>query len=182
MAYIDNIPAAEESVAAVMRRYPAQAVPLTQLTEEVMRQGQCAFSAADRELIAAYASGVNNCTYCFNTHRATAEAFGVDETLLTAMVEDLESAPVREPLKPVLRYVRKLTLSPSKVVEADVDAVLEAGWSENDFHYIVMVCALFNMYNRIMDGYGVRNTAEFRHSRGAVLATRGYGVVTEGLK
>jgi hypothetical protein len=34
----------------------------------------------------------------------------------------------------------------------------------------------------MMDGYGVENTAEFRKSRGKVLAENGYRVVTDALK
>ncbi len=37
-----------------------------------------------------------------------------------------------------------------------------------------MIGAMFNMMNRIMDGYGITNTAEFRLSRGRVLAESGY--------
>lgn len=164
-----------------MRRFPDQAIPMTELTEVVMRTGECAFSSSQRELIAAYASGTNSCTYCFNTHKATAEAFGVNAGLLEAMLTDLDSSPVDEPLKPVLRYVEKLTKTPSKIVQSDVDAILEAGWDETTFHYVVMICGLFNFYNRVMDGYGVRNSADFRDSRGKALATEGYGVVTRAL-
>lgn len=182
MAHIDSIPSSEESVTAVMKRYPEQAIPLTQLTDIVMRSGDCSFTPKQRELIAAYASGKNDCTYCYNTHKATAEAFGVPEKLLDKLLTDLDGSDVDEKLKPVLRFVGKLTEAPSKVVQADVSSVLDAGWSENDFHYAVMICGLFNFYNRLMDGYGVRNTAEFRQSRGAALADRGYGVVTDALK
>lgn len=183
MAFVNSIPAAEESVSAVMKRYPAQAVPLTELTDIIMRSGRCAFSARQRELIAAFASGTNRCTYCFETHRATAEAFGVDEGLLGAMLADLEASPVEERLKPVLRYVEKLTRTPSRMVKADADAVFAAGWDENDFHFAVMICGLFNFYNRLIDGYGVENSAEFRLERGRALAEpKGYGVVTDALK
>ncbi len=183
MAFLKSIPATEESVSAVMKRYPAQAVPLTALTEIVMRTGECRFSAQQRELIAAFASGTNACTYCFETHTATAEAFGVDQGLLRALLDDIDLSPVDDALKPVLRYVRKLTQTPSRIVQADVDAIINAGWDENDFHYAVMICGLFNFYNRLMDGYGVRNTAEFRSTRGRALAEpKGYGVVTDALR
>ena len=181
MAFVKSIPGADESVTEVMKRYPDQAVPLTQLTQIIMRSGECGFSTQQRELIAAFASGTNDCTYCFNTHKATAEAFGIDEGLLGTMLDDLDGSPVEEKLKPVLRYVQKLTRSPSRMVQADVDAIFEAGWDEDCFHYAVMICGLFNFYNRLMDGYGVRNTAEFRLSRGRMLAERGYGVVTDAL-
>ena len=174
MAFVKSIPTEEESVAAVMRRYPGQAMPMMQFSEQLLRTGECDFTHEERELIGAYASGVNNCTYCYNTHKATAEAFGIEEGLLDSMVNDLETAAVDEKLKPVLRYVRKLTEMPSKMVQADADAIFDAGWDENCFHYAVMICAMFNMMNRIMDGYGVTNTADFRLERGRMLVETGY--------
>jgi hypothetical protein len=98
------------------------------------------------------------------------------------MLTDLDTSGVDEQMKPVLRFVGKLTESPSKIVQADVDAIFDAGWKEDSFHFTVMICGLFNFYNRLMDGYGVRNTAEFRQSRGAALADRGYTIVTDTLE
>ena len=177
MSFVESISESEESVSAVLKRYPKQGIPLTELTEIIMRMGPCQFSSEERELIAAFVSGTNACTFCFNTHKATAEAFGVEEGLLKQLLEDMDSSPVDDKLKPVLRYVKKLTESPSKMIQADADAIFDAGWDEDSFHFTVMICALFNMYNRIMDGYGVKNTAEFRQSRGAMLAETGYGFV-----
>lgn len=175
MSFIKSLPESEESVSAVMKRFPEQGVQLFGLAKVIMRTGDCQFSSLDRELIAAFASGTNACTYCYDTHRATAEAFGVDEGLLQKLLDDVDSSPVDDKLKPVLRYVKKLTETPSRMVQADVDAVFEAGWDEDTFHFMVMICALFNMMNRIMDGYGVRNSEEFRLSRGVELMRDGYG-------
>ena len=181
MAFLKSIPESEESVAAVLRRYPNQAKLITELAEDLMRSGDCAFTSAQRELIGAYTSGTNACTYCYDTHKATAEAFGVDEKLLQSMLDDLDSSQVEEKLKPVLRYVKKLTESPSRMVQADVDAIFDAGWGEDEFHYAVMICALFNFMNRMIDGYGVENTAEGRQVRGKMLVDTGYRVVTDAL-
>lgn len=174
MAFVKSIPESDEGVSTVMARYPQQSAPLFQLAETLMHSGDCAFTREQRELIATYASGVNNCTYCFDTHKATAEALGVDEGLLDAMVNDLAGSPVDEDLKPVLRYVKKLTETPAKVSQSDADEIFSAGWDEKCFHYAVMICALFNMMNRIMEGYGITNTAEYRASRGRMLAEQGY--------
>ena len=182
MAFVASVPAAEESVGAVMRRYPDQAIPLMEMTEVVMRTGRCAFSLEERELIAAFASGTNACTFCYNTHKATAESFGVDEGLLESLLTDIDGSPVADKIKPVLRYVKKLTETPSRIVQADADAIFDAGWDEDSFHFTVMICALFNMYNRIMDGYGIRNTAEFRQERGALLAQQGYAWMIDMIK
>lgn len=182
MSFVKSVPEAEESVAAVMRRYPAMAMPMMEFSDVILRSGECAFTHEERELIGAFASGLNNCTYCYNTHKATAEAFGVDEGLLDSMVADLESADVDEKMKPVLMFVRKLTRTPSKMIQADADAIFVAGWDEDCFHYAVMICAMFNMMNRIMDGYGVENTAEFRLERGRALAEVGYKPVAEKMR
>ena len=141
MAFVKSIPKSEEGVSTVMARYPEQSAPLFQLAETLMHSGDCAFSREQRELIATYASGVNNSTYCYNTHKATAEALGADEGLLDAMVSDLASSPVDEDLKPVLRYVKKLTETPAKMSQADADEIFTAGWDEKCFHYTVMIGA-----------------------------------------
>jgi uncharacterized peroxidase-related enzyme len=182
MAFVKSVPEAEESVAAVLRRYPQQAILVTDLADVIMRSGDCAFTSEERELIAAYTSGTNDCTYCYGTHKATAEAFGVDGNLLEGMLSDLDGSAVDEKLKPVLRYVKKLTETPSRMVQADADAIFDAGWDEDCFHYTVMICGLFNLMNRMMDGYGVKNTAEGRLMRGRMLVDTGYRVVTDALK
>ncbi|HEY2960400.1 MAG TPA: carboxymuconolactone decarboxylase family protein [Actinomycetota bacterium] len=62
------------------------------------------FSVAERELIAAYVSGLNACDYCHCVHSATAQAFGLDEGLVAALL-DVDAAPIDARMRPVLRYV-----------------------------------------------------------------------------
>jgi hypothetical protein len=68
------------------------------------------------------------------------------------------------------------------MTQADADAIFDAGWNEDSFHYAVMICGLFNFYNRLMDGYGVENTADFRMMAGRMLADKGYGFVTDAMR
>ena len=72
-----------------------------------------------------------------------------------------------------------VTETPSRMVQADVDAIFNAGCDEDCFHYTVMICGLFNLMNRMMDGYGVKNTAEGRLINGRKLVDTGYRVVTD---
>lgn len=179
MSFIPRIPEDEGSVAAILGPYPDIAMPVCMLTEHVMRSGDCPFTVAERELIAAFVSGVNACTYCAGTHEATAEALGVDPTLFSALLDDIDTADVDENLKPVLKYVKKLTLTPTRMIQADADAIFSAGWNENAFHFTVMICGMFNMYNRLLEGYGIKNTHEFRQTAGRGLAESGYMHVAE---
>ena len=93
------------------RAHPATCKPLGELTEAAMR-GPSPFTQAQRELIAAYVSGLNACVYCHGTHVGVAEACGVAPDLIEASLIDIETAPLEPRMKPILRYARKLTLTP----------------------------------------------------------------------
>ena len=55
----------------------------------------------------------------------------------------------------MLEYVEKLTLTPSSMIEADVQKLRDAGWSDRDVLDIVHVCAYFNFRVRVVDGLGL---------------------------
>ena len=122
---------------------------------EALMRGPGPLSVAERELIAAYTSGTNACSYCFHDHTMAAEHFGIDAGLLEALMDNVDAAPVAEKMKPLLRYVGKLTATPSKLTQADADAVFAAGWSEFEFHLAILVSARFNCINRLVQGHGI---------------------------
>ncbi|MGQ0841199.1 carboxymuconolactone decarboxylase family protein [Actinokineospora sp.] len=176
MPYLKSLPA-DAVLLQVFRTYPETAKPLIDYHELVMR-GSSPFTLAERELIAAYVSGVNACDYCHGVHTATAEAFGVPPGLLAAAVADLDTAPIDDKLKAVLRYVGTLTRTPSRVTAADAQAVFDAGWDEKALHDAVLVCALFNFMNRMVDGLGVRADASYFATSGTRLHDIGYSGLT----
>lgn len=131
-------------------------------------------TARDKELIAAFVSGLNACQYCYGVHKETAKAYGVDESLIEAMVADLDQAPVDAKLKPILEYARILTLTPAKALQRHVDAVFAAGWTERDLHDAILTVCLFNFMNRLLDGHGVTGSADVYAARGQGLRDTGY--------
>lgn len=172
MSYLKSLPA-DAALLQVFQQYPDTARPLLDYHELVMR-GPSPFTAAERELISAYVSGVNACGYCHGVHTATAEAFGVAPGLLADALADLDSAAVDERLKPVLRYVDKLTRTPSTMTAADADAVYAAGWDDRALHDAVLVCALFNFMNRMVEGLGISAEASYHTTSGRRLRELGY--------
>ncbi|MGW5717629.1 carboxymuconolactone decarboxylase family protein [Amycolatopsis sp. NPDC003865] len=172
MSYLRSLPA-ETTLLQVFQANPDPARHLLDLHEVLMR-GESPFSAGERELIAAYVSGVNSCRYCHGIHTITAEAFGVPEGLLAAAVADLDSAPVDDKLRPVLAYVGKLTRTPSRMTEDDAEAVFAAGWDERALHDAVLVCALFNFMNRMVEGLGIRADEAYATTSGLRLKEGGY--------
>ncbi len=148
--------------------YPKRSAIILHLTEDVMR-GDSAFSIAERELIFAYGSAVNACNFCADSHIAVANVFGLDEALLGQLLIDIDETSVDEGLKPVLKYIKKLTETPSRMTEADVQAIYAAGWNEKAFFDVVSICALHNLLNRVVDGCGIDVSSEEAKSTAAEL-------------
>lgn len=148
-------------------------VALVHYHTAVMRQDS-ELSVKDRELIAAYVSGLNSCQYCHGVHSVTAQSFGVAEGLLNSLLDDIDGAAIEERLKPVLHYARQLTLEPSKTSERQVEAVLKVGWSEQALHDLVNVVCLFNFMNRLVEGHGVKGETSLYDERGKALQEKGY--------
>jgi uncharacterized peroxidase-related enzyme len=162
----------------VYRAYQETCRPLGVLTEAAMR-GPSPFTQGQRELIAAYVSGLNACTYCHGTHLGVAEACGVAPDLITASLADVETAPLEPRMKPILRYARKLTLSPARMTEADAAAVYDAGWGDDALYSAVLVTALFNFYNRLVDGVGLDLPDGHIPEAAKRLSTKGYDVFAQ---
>jgi uncharacterized peroxidase-related enzyme len=139
----------------VFKTFPATVRPLLEY-HEILLRGPSPLSAAERELLAAYVSGLNGCTYCHGVHTATTEALGTEEGLVARLLEEgVARAGVDPKLAPLLHYVEKLTRMPDSLTITDAEAVYAAGWDEQALHDAVSVCALFNFMNRFVEGLGI---------------------------
>lgn len=138
-------------IGTVFRERPVKYMMLLAHAQEILREPSH-LSAADREVIAAYTSKLNGCRYCCGSHSAFAASLGASEADLT-MVDSGDIEHHR--LAALLAYVKKLTLAPSTVSNADKEAVHTAGFSEDELKDAIAVCAAFNLYNRIVEGHGI---------------------------
>lgn len=140
---------------SVFKRFPHSAAPLLEYHDRILRDPS-PLTVAERELIAAYVSGLNACTFCHGSHIIAASAFGIDEALFEGLMDDLETSQIEAKFKPVLAYVGKLTTMPARVTALDAKSVYDAGWNEQALFDAISVCALFNLMNRIVEGTGTR--------------------------
>lgn len=166
----------------VFVKYPARAVLMLDLIDDILR-GESPLTTAEREMLFAYGSAQNRCDFCYESHRPVAAAFGIDENLFDDIINDIETAGVDEKLKPLLRYVKKLTLTPSRMTQADVDAIFDAGWDEQTFVDVVSICAVQNYFNRFVDGIGIDvDNATARKTGAELLPTIGYRGLADRLR
>ncbi|MEQ4299851.1 alkylhydroperoxidase AhpD family core domain-containing protein [Plantactinospora sp. B6F1] len=140
---------------------------------EAMR-GPSAWTVADRELMAAYVSKVHESAFCIAAHTATARQAYQDGPLVAAVLADVESAPVPEPLRATLRMLGKLTAE-GKLGAEDVREVLSAGVSRQQVKDALAVCVAFNTTARLADAFGFEVLSPEGFEAGArYLLKRGY--------
>ncbi len=121
---------------------------------QALMNGPSPLTPGEREMIAAYVVGLANCRYAYGAHSEVAYAWGIEDGLIDKLLDDLDSAPIEDRFKPLLAFVRKLTLTPSEMKQADADAVFAAGWDEKGLHDAIAVCARMCFMGRIVEGHG----------------------------
>jgi len=172
MAYLPSLPEGA-TLLDVFKAFPETNRPLIEFHEVLMR-GPSPFSEGERELIAAYVSGLNRCEYCRGVHTATTELLGTPDGTVAGLLEGIDTAAVPARLKPVLSLAQKLTRAPDSVTNRDAEAVFAEGWNELALYHAVAVTALFNYMNRLVEGLGIELEAAYVEPASRRLAKRGY--------
>lgn len=121
-------------------------------THAAMR-GPSEWSVADRELMAAYVSKVNDSAFCIGAHSATARRAYADEAKVRAVLDEPDSASIDAGLRATLLLLGKLTRD-GEVDADDVRKVLSVGVSPQQVEDALAVCAAFNTTNRLADAFG----------------------------
>jgi len=173
MPFLPSI-GAEDKVPHVLAKFnTGTGRPLIDYHEALLR-GDSPFTVAERETMAAYVSGINACRYCHGAHTAAAAQFGVSEALIADLVVDPSRTAMAPNMLPVLGYLRKLTLTPTKMTQADADAVYAAGWSERALYDAVQICCLYNFMNRFVEGLGLTPIPDQFALEGKMIKEGGY--------
>lgn len=142
-------------------------------THAAMR-GPSAWSVADRELMAAYVANVVGSAFCVAAHSATARQAYQDGPMVAAVLADVESAPIAEPLRATLRMLGNL-LTEGTVSADEMRAVLAAGASPQQVEDALAVCAAFDTTARLADAFGFDVLSPEGFDAGAkYLLKRGY--------
>lgn len=163
----------DASIGDILFSRPERFGPVLAFSNDVMRAGGD-LEPSTRELLAAFVSGLNDCAFCQGVHDATARRFGVDPSVLNALLTDIDRASIADDLKPIFTFARTLTLSPSRITDADRSVVLDAGHSEDAVKDVIAIVALFSFFNRLVDGHGVKGNARLFERDSGMLATFGY--------
>ena len=70
-------------------------------------------------------------------------------------------------------------MSPARLTDADAAAVYEAGWGDDALYSTVLVTALFNFYNRLVERVGMALPEGYVAEAAKRLSTQGYDVFAQ---
>ena len=151
MAYI-QVEEGVPGIRSLVRFRPETGKPLYELTQVLLR-GPSPLTAAERELIAAYVSHLNECVFCMSSHAAAARClFGDDKHIVDEILKDHNVASLSPKMKALLFIAGKVQENGKSVEQADIDAARNAGAHDDEMHDTVLIAASFSMFNRYVDG------------------------------
>ena len=153
MPYFQSLPD-DAGIGQLWSLNPGIRKPMNDLGKAIMRD-ESPLSAGQRETIAAFVSALNKCDYCFKGHIEMAANLGADRKQIDEAIENIDASSINEEFKPILHFVKKLTLAPVSIGQSDANAVYAAGWSERALHDAILVCCRFNFMNRLSLGHGL---------------------------
>jgi uncharacterized peroxidase-related enzyme len=118
-------------------------------------------SAADREMIAVVVSQSNGCLYCLVAHgQALREALG-DPIEGDRITLDWRRAGLDPRRAVICAYAEKLTLRPREMGEADLEALRQAGLTDEEAWDVAEIASMYNLTNRLAMATGMLPNDEY---------------------
>ncbi len=113
------------------------------------------------ELVSTYVAILCGCDYAARNHGANFAMYlgnqvRADEILAALRDDTWETSLQDQALIAALRYTRKLSLEPSLIGEADIEALRSVGFCDKGISYLVQLVASFAYWSRMINGLGIR--------------------------
>lgn len=172
-----HIPLPDElpGIAGLLAYKPTTGSRLGEFIHELLR-GPSPLTAAEREVIAAYVSQLNECQFCARSHGAAAHHLDDAPELRDATLAGPNAADLDPKLRALLRLAGAAVHGGQHVTAADVATAREAGATDDDIHDTILIAAAFCMLNRYVDGLATATPTDqsLYDQMGARLAHDGY--------
>ncbi len=149
---------------------------LYELTQILLRD-ESPLSIAERELIAAFVSKLNECNFCANSHAAAAKyLLKSDNNIVELALMDYKNSPLTSKLKSLLQIAECVSKDARTVSVEMVQDARNNGAIDRDIHDTVLIAATFCMFNRYVDGLETFSPTdpEIYMQMGKRMAEKGY--------
>jgi len=119
---------------------------------QVLLRGESPLSEAERELIAAYVSNLNECNFCTESHSEAAKFLFNDRVVVDRVLTNYMDSPISDKLKALIKIAGKVQQNGKLVTPEDVADARKFGANDRDIHDTVLIAATFSLFNRYVDG------------------------------
>lgn len=116
---------------------------------------------ADRELIVVATSGLNRCQYCVVAHGAILRIRAKNPRIADQVAINWRKADLTDRQRAMLAYAEKVALAAQDIVDADHDALAQAGFDVDEVWDIGAIAAFFAMSNRLANAADIRPNDDF---------------------
>ena len=164
-------------IRSLMAFSPETAAPMGELANLLLRSNE-GLSMAEREMIAAHVSWLNDCFYCQQSHGAIAVCYLDGNTELVDNVKkDYLHADISDKLKALLSIAGSVQKGGKQVTPEQIEIARSFGATDKDIHDTVLIAAAFCMFNRYVDGLDAATPTDLStySLRAKQIAETGYG-------
>ena len=123
--------------------------------------GDSGLTKLEREMIAVVVSSYNHCYYCLVAHGAAVRELSGTPELGEQLVMNYRTADLSSKQVAMLDFAYQMTSEPDTIVEADRQALRDAGWSDHDIWDIAATAGFFNMSNRMASAIDMQPNPEY---------------------
>jgi len=128
---------------------------------DALMEKESGLTKAEREMIVVATSGANRCQYCVVAHGAILRIRARNPRVADQVAVNYNKAEITPRQKAMLDFAMKVATESHTVTEADLAALREAGFSDEDIWDIGAVAAFFALSNRMANMIAMRPNDEF---------------------
>jgi uncharacterized peroxidase-related enzyme len=149
------------NVFLVLARRPDEFRAFFAYHDALMRKEGGGLSKGEREMIVVATSGANDCHYCVIAHGAILRIYEKNPLIADQLAVNHRKADVTPRQRAMLDFALKVALRSAEIEGADLAALREHGFTDEDVWDIAAIAAFFAMSNRLANVSSMRPNDEF---------------------
>lgn len=128
---------------------------------DVLMKAPGGLSRAEREAIVVAVSSENRCQYCMTAHGAALRIFGKDPGSAEQIANNWRTADLSPRWRAMLEFASRVNEPGFAATDAEIQAMRERGFSDDDVWDIAAIAAFFGFSNRMAGLMDMRPNPEF---------------------
>lgn len=128
---------------------------------DVLMRGEGGLSRAEREAIVVAVSAENRCQYCVTAHGAALRVIGKDAALADRIAINWRTAGLSSRWHAMLAFASRVNEPGFAASDAEIEALRDAGFADDDIWDIAAIAAFFGFSNRMAGALDMRPNTEF---------------------